>query len=247
MSAYTPHRCACNTVAAPRSRCALLASLLALSALLAGCWQQPIETRLPTPNPNPTERYLVTVEVTNAPGEFNSAEGFVLFQMNDETRQCVPNQPNGAKAAATSGLEMPFTLTKTAVNTFEGVAVLDQFVPNDDYGLGLCDWTPFLVKAQLNNGVNLHNGFVDVATSKQSSRPDEKFRVADGHYRGRRAFRLSIWDNDRALPSDPAPKANDPLPFFSGGYSDAKQMIVPADFNNYYFITVTAQRMDPSP
>lgn len=224
------------------------ALLIIAVLLLAGCWQQPIETRLPTPNPNPVERYRVTVEVTNAPGEFKSAEGFVLFQITDESRKCVPRQPNGALAAADSGLRMPFELRKISPTTFEGETVLDQFVPNDDYGLGMCDWQPIGLNARLHNGVNIHS------TNMQLSLPgssfeigDEQFRIADGLYRGRRAFRLSVWDNDRQLPSDPPPTLDDPLPFFSGGYDDSKRVIVPEDFKTHYFITVTAQRMDPSP
>lgn len=218
------------------------------AALLAGCWQQPIETRLPTKNPNPQERFHITVEVTNAPGEFQSAEGLVQFQMTDETLPCVPTQPNGAKAAATAGLTMPFELRKTSPTTFEGEAVLDQFVPNDDYGLGLCDWQTIGVEARLRNGVNVHS--VDVQLSLPGSgfeAGDERFRVSDVLYRGRRAFTLDTFAADRLLPDQPPPKSGTPPPFFSGGYSDALKPIDPARFNERYYITVTAQRMDPSP
>jgi hypothetical protein len=225
-----------------------LAVLLLPVLLLAGCWQQPIETRLPTPNPNPVERYRVTVEVTNAPGEFTSAEGLVRFQMTDATRRCVPLQPNGATAAATAGLEMPFELRKTSATTFEGEAVLDPFVPHDDYGLGPCDWQTIGVGARLSNGTNVHS--VDTQLSLPGSgfeAGDDRYRVADGRYRGRRAFTLDTFSADRLLPGDPPPKPDDPLPFFSGGYSDSLKPIDPSRFSERYFITVTAERMDPSP
>ena len=218
------------------------------AALLAGCWQQPIETRLPTPNPNPVERYRVTVEVTNAPGEFTSAEGFVLFQITDATQKCVPLQPNGASAAATAGLRMPFSLRRKSANTFEGEAVLDQFVPNDDYGLGLCDWQTIGIDADLFNGINRQNAGVALSLPGSGFEAgDDRYRVADGLYRGRRAFTLDTFSADRLLPGDPPPKPDDPLPFFSGGYSDALKPIDPSRFSERYFITVTAERMDPSP
>ena len=194
------------------------------------------------------ERYRVTVEVINAPGDFTSAEGLVRFQITDATRKCVPNQPNGAKAAATAGLTMPFDLRKTSLTTFEGEAVLDQFIPNDDYGLGLCDWQPIGVGARLHNGINIHS--VDAYFSLPGSgfeAGDERFRIADGLYRGRRAFGLGIFHRDRLLPSDPPPDRGDPRPFFSGGYDNIQRAIKPEDFKTHYFVTVTAQRMDPSP
>jgi hypothetical protein len=220
---------------------------LLAAALLTACWQQPIETRLPTPNQNPQERYRVMVEVTNAPGVFERAEGFVLFQMTDDTRSCVPNQPNGAKAAATAGLKMPFALTKTSPTTFEGVAVLDQFVPNDDYGLGPCDWQTIGVDARLHNGINIHSADVELSLPGSGFEAgDERTRISDGLYRGRRAFRLGIWGKDRMFPDDPPRPADSPQ-IFSGGYDDIRRLIEPEDFKTYYFITVTAQRMDPSP
>jgi hypothetical protein len=221
---------------------------MAVAALITGCWQQPIETRLPTPNPNPVERYKVTVEVTNAPGEFTSAKGFVMFQITDATRKCVPLQPNGAAAAADSGLRMPFSLRKTSATTFEGEAVLDQFVPNDDYGLGKCDWQTIGIDVDLFNGINRHNSSVSFSLPGSGFEAgDQQFRIAEGLYRGRRGFGLGVFHRDRVLPSDPPPKPDDPLPFFAGGYSDSKQPINPARLNERYYITVTAQRMDPSP
>jgi hypothetical protein len=232
-------------------RClAAAATAATLAMLLAACQpaQERLKTRLPTPNPHPVERYKVTVEVTNAPGEFQSAEGFVLFQITGETRSCVPNLASGAKAAADSGLKMPFALSKTSPTTFEGEVVLDQFVPHDDYGLGPCDWQAFGLNADLWNGVNRHRGFVFLApTGGAFAKGAENYRIADGLYRGRRAFLLSVWDNDRLLPDDPPPKPGDPPPSFSGGHSDARHLIDPARLATRYYITVTAQRMDPSP
>lgn len=184
------------------------ARLIIAALLLAGCWQQPIETRLPTPNPNPVERYKVTVEVTNAPGEFKSAEGFVLFQMTDESRKCVPRQPNGALAAADSGLRMPFELRKTSPTTFEGEAVLDQFVPNDDYGLGKCDWQTIGIDVDVINGINRHNATVMIGLPGTGfERVSGDYRIADGLYRGRRAFTIDTFGADRPLKSDPPPQA----------------------------------------
>jgi hypothetical protein len=221
---------------------------MAAVALLTACWQQPIETRLPTPNPNPVERYKVTVDVTNAPGEFKTAKGFVLFQITDATRKCVPLQPNGAAAAADSGLRMPFSLRKTSATTFEGEAVLDQFAPNDDYGLGKCDWQTIGIDADLFNGINRHNSSVSLSLPGSGFEAgDEQFRIAEGLYRGRRAFTLDTFSADRLLDSDPPPEPDDPPQFFAGGYDDAKRVIEPEDFATHYFITVSAQRMDTSP
>jgi hypothetical protein len=143
---------------------------------------------------------------------------------------------------------MPFALRKTSATTFEGEAVLDQFIPGDDYGLGPCDWQAFGLDVRLMNGVNIHIGDLMLPQGRGGFvAGTDRFRVAEGLYRGRRAFRLTVWDNDRQLPSDAPRQANDPLPFFAGGYDDPLKPIDPSDFSTYYFVTVTAERMDPSP
>jgi hypothetical protein len=214
---------------------------LLAAALLTACWQQPIETRLPTPNPNPVERYKVTVEVTNAPGEFNSAEGVIHFAILGDNLTCVPNDAVGAKRGPTEWRET-FPLEKTSATTFKGEVAADAFLPNDDYGLGACVWEPVLVDARLHNGLNTHIGSVSIVWSGAA-----KHRIADGLYRGRRGFGIGLFNRDRRLPDDPPPAPGDPPPFFSGGHSDARQPIDPARLAERYYITVTAQRMDPTP
>jgi len=223
---------------------------LGLAALLAACSAAPdVVTRLPTPNPNPVERFKVTVEVSNAPGEFESAEGFVLFQVTDQSMSCLPRSEfSGAPSVSYAGLMEPFSLKKTSPTTFEGVAALDQFVPSDDYGLGPCDWQPANITARLNNGINVHSSFVGAGLPNSAfDAYVSQFRLSDGLYRGRRAFRLSVYDNDRLLPTDPEPEPDTPLPIFSGGYDDAKPPINPVDFDTYYFITITAERLEHTP
>ncbi|NJN00646.1 MAG: hypothetical protein HC793_03330 [Aquincola sp.] len=224
-------------------RIAAVAAASAVALLLAACQpaQETTPRYSPTPNPQPVERYKVTVEVTNAPGEFASAEGVIHFAILGDNLKCVPNSPVGAKLGPTEWRET-FLLRKTSSTMFEGEVAADAFMPNDDYGLGPCTWEPVLIDARLQNRVNVHIGSVSIVWSGAA-----KHRIADGLYRGRRAFRLSVWDNDRLLPDDPPLKPRDSPPLFSGGHDDARKPIEPADFSTWYFITVTAQSMDPSP
>jgi len=221
-----------------------------LVALLAACSAAPdVVTRLPTPNPNPVERYKVTVEVSNAPGEFESAEGMVRFQMTDDTRSCLPRAEfSGAPLVAYAGLRMPFPLTKTSPTTFEGMATLDQFVSNDDYGLGACDWQPIGVGAYLFNGINRHSVGTQLSlTGSGFEAGDERYRLADGLYRGRSAFNKELFTRTKLVQSSPEPAPHDPLALFSGTQEDGTRPIRSEFFDSYYFITITAERLEPSP
>ena len=223
---------------------------LGLATLLAACSAAPdVVTRLPTPNPNPVERFKVTVEVSNAPGEFESAEGFVLFQVTDDTRSCLPRAEfSGAPLVAYAGLRMPFPLTKTSPITFEGVATLDQFVPKDDYGLGPCEWQTIGLDADLFNGINRHVVGAQLSlTGSGFEAGDDRYRLADGIYRGRSAFTLDTFNADRLLPQHPPLESGDPLPLFSGGQANPKLGEGPPPDPNRYYITITAERLEPVP
>jgi len=223
---------------------------LGLVALLAACSAAPdVVTRLPTPNPNPVERYRVTVEVSNAPGEFESAEGRVHFQVTKDTMSCIPRAEfSGAPLVAYAGLEEAFPLRKTGPTTFEGFANIDQFVPNDDYGLGPCRWEPFDVSARLYNGVNIHRAFVGVALVDGAFEAGSTaFQIADGLYRGRSAYGMALFTRDRLLPDDPPLKPGDPLPLFSGGQANPKLGEGPPPDPNRYYITINAERLEHTP
>jgi len=219
-----------------------------LAALLAACSAAPdVVTRLPTSNPNPVERYKVTVEVSNAPGEFESAEGFVLFQVTDATMSCIPSAEfSGAPLVAYAGLRMPFPLTKVGPTTFEGVATLDQFVANDDYGLGSCEWQTIGLDADLFNGINRHVVGTQLSlTGSGFEAGDDRYRLADGLYRGRSAFNKELFTRTKLVQSSPEPAPDDPLALFSGTQEDGTRPIRSEFFDSYYFITISAERLEP--
>ncbi len=214
--------------------------------MLAGC----TGTHWPTENPEPKVSYRITAEATpNTPGEFLSAEGRIHFQLTDATRPCIPKHPiSGKPKVRMAGLTPTFEMKKIGPNRFEGVAVLDQFVPTDSFGLGACVWEPTGVSVKLFNGINHHDPGVGLPLPGGAFEAGNKdFRVADGLYRGRRAYGLGVFSRDRRLPDDPPPKPGDPAPVFAGGYSDALAPIDPDRLSERYYITLTAQRIEPTP
>ena len=109
----------------------------------------------PTPNPTPKQIYKVTVDVRGAPGEFVSAEGNVQYQIS-RTWKCMPMVPIQGTPEVAYIHDVKFPLKKVSATRFVGYVVgEDRFVPQDDYGLGACEWeiqgTP---RVDLSNGRN---------------------------------------------------------------------------------------------
>lgn len=94
----------------------------------------------PTPNPTPKQIYKVTVDVRGAPGEFVSAEGNVQYQIS-RTWKCMPMVPIQGTPEVAYIHDVKFPLKKVSATRFVGYVVgEDRFVPQDDYGLGACEW-----------------------------------------------------------------------------------------------------------
>ena len=97
-------------------------------------------------NPHPTKRYEITMTIEGAPGPFDSINGYVLYQVDNE--ECVPVQPfSGARLAQRKSI--PLALTRTG-NVYKGTFYGDQLQDDDYFGLGTCHWAIASAGATIN-------------------------------------------------------------------------------------------------
>lgn len=134
------------------------ALLVANLFFLTSC-QQDIESVAPTPNPSPKEIYEITVTVENAPGKFTSVDGSLGFNVY-ETWDCLPRKTgllswlgSGMPTVAIARSEK-LNFKQVSPNTFITKAVFDPYIPNNDYGLGVCKWSFSGVDARFHNGTS---------------------------------------------------------------------------------------------
>jgi hypothetical protein len=123
-------------------------------ASLAAC-QAEIKSVAPTLKPNPTEMYDMTVTVEGAPGQFIAARGSHRFQVRKLS--CLPQTFFTGVPAVAWGMYHEVAYRQTAPNTFVARVTLDKYIPHDDYGLGVCEWAPNVLSAELSNGINEHS------------------------------------------------------------------------------------------
>jgi hypothetical protein len=145
----------------------LLLIALSLTACFPGEWGE-VESVAPTLNPSPKVFYDIKVTVVDAPGEFTSATGTMGFSVDTETYSCMPMKAIAGVPAVRDSIDVPFEVKKTSPTTFEGRIVYDQFIPKDDYGLGVCRWVPTGASVNLYNGINRHVGSISPGYKQQS-------------------------------------------------------------------------------
>jgi hypothetical protein len=112
--------------------------ILALSlALITSACGSSMKTPDIKHNPNPEKRYEVTLTIDDAPGMFDSVQGYVLYQVAEDS--CLPVQPgSGARLALRKNF--PVLFQNSGGSTYTAVIFTDLLHDEDYYGLGICHW-----------------------------------------------------------------------------------------------------------
>ena len=115
-----------------------LTSMLVLSLILvgSGCSRTINDSDIKQ-NPHPKQRYEITVTIDGAPGPFDSAVGFMGYEIANP--DCVPQDPfSGARPAPHPS--PAFNLVHISGDVYGGALYLDLLQDGDYYGLGVCHW-----------------------------------------------------------------------------------------------------------
>lgn len=107
-------------------------------ALLAACEGEPRhQSPAAKTNPNPVERYAITVRLVDPPPDIQGISGVAHFGTD---RGCLPYRERINRITISARYEHPFALEPIGDNTYRGHIYLDWPVDEDYYGLGVCHW-----------------------------------------------------------------------------------------------------------
>ncbi len=112
--------------------------LLALSA--SSCSSSPEALDIKR-NPNPKQRYEITLTIKDAPGPLEPANATANYVTDSD---CVPRKP--ISGAAPVQVEVPIVFDRLTPNTYRGEIYKDVLKNADYYGLGMCHWRINLVR-----------------------------------------------------------------------------------------------------
>lgn len=88
-------------------------------------------------NPHPAKRYELTVAAQGAPGSFESATGFMQYDIVNP--DCAPKDPiSGARPTPEYTPDIAFS--RVSDTEFKGTIYLDLPVDENYFGLGVCHW-----------------------------------------------------------------------------------------------------------
>ena len=119
-------------------------------------------------NPNPKQRYDVTMTIQDAPGPFDSIQGYAVYQVLNDV--CVALQP-GSGARLAPYMRLPMTLTREG-ETYTGSFYADQMLDENYYGLGVCKWTLTIAGVELKARTNTFRAHLPIdANNVISSEP----------------------------------------------------------------------------
>ena len=108
-----------------------------LALLLGACAKTP-ESPVAKTNPNPTQRYEITVELIDPPRDIQKITGVAKFGVG--TRACLPYREKIARDTVGASSQKEFPLVRVSDNTYKGHIFLDWPIDEDYYGLGVCEW-----------------------------------------------------------------------------------------------------------
>ena len=108
-----------------------------LALLLGACAKTP-ESPVAKTNPNPTQRYEITVELIDPPRDIQKITGVAKFGVG--TRACLPYREKIARVTIGASYKKEFLLVRVSDNTYKGHIFLDWPIDEDYYGLGVCEW-----------------------------------------------------------------------------------------------------------
>jgi hypothetical protein len=127
-----------------------------LFALTTSAFGSPMKTPDIKQNPNPTQRYDITLKIDDAPGPFDAISASLDYQVSND--RCVPLTP-GSGATIVPQEHIPLALTHVGGNVYTATIYTDRFLDEDYYGMGVCHWEFVAV------GIELKIGQVDFSPS----------------------------------------------------------------------------------
>lgn len=148
--------------------CRFALTIVTLPLLLVACVKAPrFEPPVAKTNPQPTQRYEITVELIDPPADIRSLAGEAHFGVG--TRACLPYRDRIARVTVGASYNKGFALAPIGNNTYRGHIFLDWPVDEDYYGLGTCKWIVSGVDAV----VTRSNGLIQVANMNRREVPSE--------------------------------------------------------------------------
>lgn len=130
------------------------ASIVTTLLMLVACEKNPrFEPPVAKTNPQPTQRYEITVDLIDPPPDIRSLVGEAHFGVS--TRPCLPYQDRIARVTIGTSYIKEFALTRVGANTYRGHIFLDWPIDEDYFGLGVCKWQIATADAVItrNNGL----------------------------------------------------------------------------------------------
>jgi hypothetical protein len=113
-------------------------SLLLSLAAVSACGSS-INTPDIKHNPNPKNRYEITMVIKDAPGPFDSVTGFMQYDVSNE--QCAPFEKFIGIYRKPPGQNPPISFTRIGNDEYKGTLYLDLLKDEDYYGKGACHWS----------------------------------------------------------------------------------------------------------
>jgi hypothetical protein len=136
----------------------LLLFLVTLMTTTASCQNH---QRVPLPevkrNPEPREKYLVTMVIKDAPRPFDKVEGKVQYDIPVGDDDCIPVDytiaPGGTRNNPSE--DVPVEFRKISETEYQAEIFLDALLDEDYYGLGVCRWQMTAVGVRLTSGMTI--------------------------------------------------------------------------------------------
>jgi hypothetical protein len=140
------------------SRTLYVSLVLFLALVVGACGASSMQKPELKKNPNPKQRYQVTMTIKDAPGAFDSINGYAIYQVLNDV--CVPLQP-GSGARLAPYMRIPVTLTRNG-DLYVGAIYADQMLDEDYYGLGVCKWTLTIAAVELKARTNTFRAHLNI-------------------------------------------------------------------------------------
>ena len=112
--------------------------LFSLTLITSGCGASTMKTLDIKPNPNAKQRYEITITVHGAPRGFDTAEGTMIYEVQNSSTCVRPDAFSGHQSNLAQFI--PFELKKVDDHTYKGTVVTDYFLDADYDGMGVCHW-----------------------------------------------------------------------------------------------------------
>lgn len=100
-------------------------------------------------NPNPKQGYEITLTIKDAPGPFESIEGFMQYEVRGQDDACAPMSEDMSGHTLRLSEDIPVIYFRVSDNVYRTTIYTDLLVDENYYGLGVCKWTMVATRAEL--------------------------------------------------------------------------------------------------